>query len=63
MQFKRLLFQVRSDLLNLGGLPLPVGKQSIALWTPEFPLFLGTAVFAYEGIAMILPLEESMKVV
>lgn len=41
---------------------LSLGVQPIALATPSFPIFIGTAVFAYEGIAMILPLEESMQV-
>ncbi|GAA6021997.1 hypothetical protein JCM10207_002401 [Rhodosporidiobolus poonsookiae] len=38
------------------------GIADVALFNPkDFPLLIGTAVFAFEGIGLIIPITESMK--
>ncbi|KAI9317913.1 transmembrane amino acid transporter protein-domain-containing protein [Dichotomocladium elegans] len=38
-----------------------VGKVTWTINPTSFPLFIGTAVFTYEGVGLVIPITESMK--
>ncbi|KAI7869561.1 transmembrane amino acid transporter protein-domain-containing protein [Spinellus fusiger] len=39
-----------------------VGSAPVVYWNPlHFPLFIGTAVFTFEGVGLVIPITESMK--
>jgi proton-coupled amino acid transporter len=38
-----------------------ISKEISFFNTESFPLFIGTAIYAYEGISLILPIADSMK--
>ncbi|XP_055303041.1 proton-coupled amino acid transporter 1-like isoform X2 [Sitodiplosis mosellana] len=44
----------------LSGLPKIDGVPKVATWR-QLPLFFGTVVYAFEGIGVVLPLENNMK--
>ncbi|VVC39501.1 Amino acid transporter, transmembrane domain [Cinara cedri] len=42
------------------GLPPLSTRAAVAHWT-SIPLYFGTSIFAFEGISLVLPLEQEMK--
>ncbi|KAI8146858.1 transmembrane amino acid transporter protein-domain-containing protein [Fennellomyces sp. T-0311] len=38
-----------------------IGKVNWTINVQSFPLFIGTAVFTYEGVGLVIPITESMK--
>ncbi|XP_026809394.1 proton-coupled amino acid transporter-like protein CG1139 isoform X1 [Rhopalosiphum maidis] len=44
----------------LQGLPKTLNVKAFSSWQ-QLPLYFGTAVYAFEGIGMVLPLENNMK--
>jgi len=53
-----LIYLYYYDFANLAT----TGIAEITLWNSEhFPLFIGTTIFTYEGIGLVIPITESMK--
>lgn len=54
------LFATLSIALVDGPMPSPL-ERNMFTNIPQMSLFFGTALFSFEGIALILPLRNSMK--
>ncbi|CAO3674193.1 unnamed protein product [Umbelopsis vinacea] len=53
-----LIYLYYYDFFNLAT----TGIAEITLWNADrFPLFIGTTIFTYEGIGLVIPITESMK--
>ena len=44
----------------LQDIPNITERKYVASWT-QFPLYFGTAIYAFEGIGIVLPLENQMR--
>ena len=44
----------------LQDIPNIAERKYVASWT-QFPLYFGTAIYAFEGIGIVLPLENQMR--
>uniref|UniRef100_A0A7G3AHH4 ethanolamine kinase n=1 Tax=Lutzomyia longipalpis TaxID=7200 RepID=A0A7G3AHH4_LUTLO len=46
---------------SVDNLPSPSERNFVSTWE-QLPLFFGTTLFAFEGISLVLPLQNAMKV-
>lgn len=54
-----LLYVLGYDIVELSS--HGVSPTIVAINTEKFPLFIGTSIFAYEGIGLMLPISQAMR--